>query len=91
MADRRVPAASTSSGDGGRRAATSTVQASPLTVEPADLAPGRLLTILPITPGGLGITELGLVAILAAGASRRVTAPRMAARACAHPQQPGQC
>jgi uncharacterized membrane protein YbhN (UPF0104 family) len=26
----------------------------------------RLLTVLPITPGGLGITELGLVAILAA-------------------------
>jgi uncharacterized membrane protein YbhN (UPF0104 family) len=28
----------------------------------------RLLTVLPITPGGLGITELGLVGILAAGA-----------------------
>ncbi len=28
----------------------------------------RLLTALPITPGGLGITELGLVGILAAGA-----------------------
>ena len=27
----------------------------------------RLLTVLPITPGGLGITELGLIAILAAG------------------------
>jgi uncharacterized membrane protein YbhN (UPF0104 family) len=27
----------------------------------------RLLTVLPITPGGLGITELGLVGILAAG------------------------
>ena len=26
----------------------------------------RLLTVLPITPGGLGITELGLVSILAA-------------------------
>jgi uncharacterized membrane protein YbhN (UPF0104 family) len=26
----------------------------------------RLLTVLPITPGGLGITELGLVGILAA-------------------------
>src|SRR5437016_1297025 len=28
----------------------------------------RLLTVLPITPGGLGITELGLIAILTAGA-----------------------
>jgi putative heme transporter len=28
----------------------------------------RLLTVLPITPGGLGITELGLVGTLAAGA-----------------------
>ena len=27
----------------------------------------RLLTVLPITPGGLGITELGLVSILAVG------------------------
>ena len=27
----------------------------------------RLLTVLPITPGGLGITELGLIATLAAG------------------------
>jgi uncharacterized protein (TIRG00374 family) len=27
----------------------------------------RLLTVVPITPGGLGITELGLVGILAAG------------------------
>ena len=27
----------------------------------------RLLTVLPITPGGLGITELGLVSILASG------------------------
>jgi uncharacterized membrane protein YbhN (UPF0104 family) len=34
----------------------------------------RLLTMLPIAPGGLGITELGLVAILAAGAGHRVTA-----------------
>jgi putative heme transporter len=31
----------------------------------------RLLTVLPITPGGLGITELGLIAILAAGAGHR--------------------
>src|SRR6202020_1416065 len=28
----------------------------------------RLLTVLPITPGGLGITELGLIATLTAGA-----------------------
>jgi putative heme transporter len=28
----------------------------------------RLLTVLPITPGGLGITELGLVGVLGAGA-----------------------
>ncbi|HTX83990.1 MAG TPA: YbhN family protein [Streptosporangiaceae bacterium] len=34
----------------------------------------RLLTILPITPGGVGITELGLVGILAAGADHRVAA-----------------
>jgi uncharacterized membrane protein YbhN (UPF0104 family) len=27
----------------------------------------RLLTVLPVTPGGLGITELGLIATLAAG------------------------
>jgi uncharacterized membrane protein YbhN (UPF0104 family) len=33
----------------------------------------RLLTALPITPGGLGITELGLVGILAAGAGHQVT------------------
>jgi uncharacterized membrane protein YbhN (UPF0104 family) len=32
----------------------------------------RLLTVLPITPGGAGITELGLVGILAAGAGHRV-------------------
>jgi uncharacterized membrane protein YbhN (UPF0104 family) len=39
----------------------------------------RLLTILPITLGGLGITELGPVAILAAGAGHRVTAQVTAA------------
>ncbi len=33
----------------------------------------RLLTALPITPGGLGITELGLVGILAAGAGHHVS------------------
>ncbi len=32
----------------------------------------RLLTVLPITPGGAGITELGLVGILAAGAGHAV-------------------
>jgi putative heme transporter len=31
----------------------------------------RLLTVLPITPGGLGITELGLIATLAASAGHR--------------------
>jgi uncharacterized membrane protein YbhN (UPF0104 family) len=39
----------------------------------------RLLTVLPITPGGLGITELGLTAILAAGAGHQVTAQVTAA------------
>ncbi|HEY2574894.1 MAG TPA: lysylphosphatidylglycerol synthase domain-containing protein, partial [Streptosporangiaceae bacterium] len=33
----------------------------------------RLLTALPITPGGLGITELGLVGILAAGSGHQVS------------------
>lgn len=33
----------------------------------------RLLTALPITPGGLGITELGLVGILAAGSGHHST------------------
>jgi uncharacterized membrane protein YbhN (UPF0104 family) len=45
----------------------------------------RLLTTLPITPGGLGITELGLVATLAAGVgpsvSARVTAAVLLYRA----------
>ncbi|HEV3288964.1 MAG TPA: YbhN family protein, partial [Streptosporangiaceae bacterium] len=39
----------------------------------------RLLTVLPITPGGLGVTELGLIAILAAGAGHRATAQVTAA------------
>lgn len=39
----------------------------------------RLLTILPITPGGVGITELGLVGILADGADHRVAAQVTAA------------
>ena len=38
-----------------------------------------LLTALPITPGGIGITELGLVGILAAGADPRVSAQVTAA------------
>ncbi len=32
----------------------------------------RLLTVLPLTPGGAGITELGLIGILAAGADHAV-------------------
>jgi uncharacterized protein (TIRG00374 family) len=32
----------------------------------------RLLTVLPVTPGGVGVTELGLVGILAAGADHKV-------------------
>ena len=32
----------------------------------------RLLTVLPVTPGGVGIAELGLVGILAAGTDHRV-------------------
>jgi putative heme transporter len=39
----------------------------------------RLLTVLPLTPGGLGITELGLVGVLAAGAGPRATAQVTAA------------
>jgi putative heme transporter len=39
----------------------------------------RLLTVLPITPGGLGITELGLVGVLAAGAGHRASAQVTAA------------
>ena len=45
----------------------------------------RLLTVLPVTPGGLGITELGLIATLAAaaghGASAQVTAAVLLYRA----------
>jgi uncharacterized protein (TIRG00374 family) len=39
----------------------------------------RLLTVLPITPGGLGITELGLVGILASAVGSQVTAQVTAA------------
>lgn len=39
----------------------------------------RLLTALPLTPGGLGITELGLVGILATGADHRIGAQVTAA------------
>ncbi len=38
-----------------------------------------LLTALPVTPGGVGITELGLVGILAVGAGHRVSAQVTAA------------
>jgi putative heme transporter len=39
----------------------------------------RLLTVLPLTPGGAGITELGLVGILATGTDHRVAAQVTAA------------
>ena len=39
----------------------------------------RLLTVLPLTPGGLGITELGLVGVLAAEAGPRASAQVTAA------------
>jgi uncharacterized membrane protein YbhN (UPF0104 family) len=39
----------------------------------------RLLTVLPLTPGGLGITELGLVGVLAAGTGPRASAQVTAA------------
>jgi len=39
----------------------------------------RLLTVLPITPGGVGITELGLIGILAVGADHQATAQITAA------------
>ncbi len=45
----------------------------------AAFAFARLLTVLPVTPGGAGITELGLVSILAAGADHKVTAQVTAA------------
>jgi putative heme transporter len=39
----------------------------------------RLITVLPITPGGLGVTELGLVGVLADGAGHLVTVRVIAA------------
>jgi putative heme transporter len=39
----------------------------------------RLITVLPITPGGLGVTELGLVGVLADGAGHPVTVRVIAA------------
>ena len=39
----------------------------------------RLITVLPVTPGGLGITELGLAGILADGAGPQLTARVVAA------------
>jgi len=54
----------------------------------------RLLTVLPVTPGGVGITELGLVSILAAGADHKVvgqvTAAVLLSRAVTYlPPNPG--
>ena len=45
----------------------------------AAFAFARLLTVLPVTPGGAGITEIGLIGILAAGASPRIAAQVTAA------------
>jgi hypothetical protein len=49
----------------------------------------RLLTVLPVTPGGLGIVELGLTAPLAAGlghaAAARVAAAVLLSRAVTYP------
>ena len=39
----------------------------------------RLLTAMPITPGGLGITELGLIGILAGDAAHEASAQVTAA------------
>ena len=39
----------------------------------------RLLTVLPVTPGGLGVVELGLVGTMAAGADHQVSAQVTAA------------
>jgi uncharacterized protein (TIRG00374 family) len=39
----------------------------------------RLLTVMPITPGGLGITEIGLIGILAGGAGHEASAQVTAA------------
>jgi uncharacterized membrane protein YbhN (UPF0104 family) len=39
----------------------------------------RLLTALPVTPGGIGVTELGLVTLLAASTGHRVGAQVTAA------------
>jgi uncharacterized membrane protein YbhN (UPF0104 family) len=39
----------------------------------------RLLTVLPLTPGGIGITELGLIGILAAAGGHQATAQVTAA------------
>ena len=45
----------------------------------AALAVIRLLTAMPITPGGLGVTELGLIGILAGGAGHKAGAQVTAA------------
>ena len=39
----------------------------------------RLLTVLPVTPGGLGITELGLIGALVAAAGHQANAQVTAA------------
>jgi hypothetical protein len=39
----------------------------------------QLATVLPVTPGGLGVTELGLIGILAAGADHRTSVQVIAA------------
>jgi uncharacterized membrane protein YbhN (UPF0104 family) len=39
----------------------------------------RLLTVLPLTPGGVGITELGLIGVLTAGGGHRLSAQVAAA------------
>ncbi len=51
----------------------------PWQISLAAFAFARLLTTLPVTPGGAGITELGLVGILAAGADSKVAAQVTAA------------
>ena len=52
---------------------TAATVASNLTLWLAAFALIRLLTALPITPGGLGITELGLIGTLAAGGGHHVS------------------
>jgi len=44
----------------------------------AAFASVRLLTVLPVTPGGLGITELGLIGILSVDAGHNISHPALA-------------